>query len=316
MAKIKLENVTGLGYDPRFAQLDIRGLPGLNEQPEQSFVDEEFGGLVNESRFSLRRALTDMAEKDGNDPEIARVLEDGGIENPSAPTVVHIAGQPFTIRYDAGVWRGEGVLDHKRHRLTGKDKQELIDKFMVLARKSKTESIRELSEGEKLQVVRLAQGGDIRGAIAHYLELAIGEERANQYENPTDMLGDPALSMVFDEAAALTWFASRPRVQDSDEFQDFLQDYRGGRPLNHDLLDGAYSAFSDRRNRLVFADLPRTQGTSPASPTASDLENMNDQEIEAQMKQQARFNAEAAHRPRAPYPEGHAFLEAEAAAVA
>jgi hypothetical protein len=74
---------------------------------------------------------------------------------------------------------------------------------VALARRTKKETVQELTEGENLQVVRIAQGGDIRGAIAHYLQLAIGEERANQYENPTDMLGDPALSVVFDDRQGL-----------------------------------------------------------------------------------------------------------------
>jgi hypothetical protein len=277
MAKTKLENVTGLGFDPLFGQLDTRGMPGIEEQREETFVDDRFGGLVNESRFSLRQALTDMAEKDGNDPEVARVLAEAGIENPSMPTTVHISGQPFTIRYENELWRGEGVLDHKRHRLTANSRDELIGKFMALARRTKKETVQ---EGEKLQVVRIAQGGDIRGAIAHYLELAIGEERANQYENPTDMLGDPGLSVVFDEAAALTWFASRPRVQDSEEFQGFLQDYRGGRPLNHDLLDGAWATFNDKRNLLIFAPMP---GAQEATEGAEQLDDLSDTDVEKLM---------------------------------
>jgi len=167
-------------------------------------------------------------------------------------------------------------------------------------------------------VVRVAQSGDTSAAIIKYLEFAIGEERASRYENPTELLGDPALAEVFDECSLLTWYAARPRVQDSEDFQDFLQEYRGGRPLNHDLLDGAFSAFTDRRNRLVFAEPPRDgqrATTDRTTPTASDLENLSDEEIAVQMKQQARYNAQAAHRPRAPYPDGHPYLEAEAAAV-
>ena len=107
MAKTKLQDVTGLGFDPRFGQLDTRGMPGIEEQREETFVDDRFGGLVNESRFSLRQALTDMAEKDGSDPEVARVLAEAGIENPSMPTTVHIAWRRhFTIRY----WLPQGVF--------------------------------------------------------------------------------------------------------------------------------------------------------------------------------------------------------------
>lgn len=96
-----------------------------------------------------------MVEKDGSDPEAARVLEAGGVENPSMPATVHISGQPFTIRHDAGVWRGEGVLDHERHRLTGKDKQELIDKFVSLARRTKKQALQELTDAPAIRIQRI-----------------------------------------------------------------------------------------------------------------------------------------------------------------
>src|SRR6266849_5467726 len=109
-----------LGYDPRFAQLDTRGLPGFDEQPEESFIDDRFGGLVNESRVNLRKALTDMAEKDGRDPDVARDLGDAGLDNPSMPATVHIEGQPFTVVYQEGLWRGKDHEQRLPHRASRK----------------------------------------------------------------------------------------------------------------------------------------------------------------------------------------------------
>jgi hypothetical protein len=55
MARTKLEDVAGLGFDPRFGQLDTRGMPGIEEQGEETFVDDRF--TKPHSRFSADQIL-------------------------------------------------------------------------------------------------------------------------------------------------------------------------------------------------------------------------------------------------------------------
>jgi hypothetical protein len=257
------------------ANLDLSQFPWLEDKPE--VADEEH--LVPEARGNLLQNIAKMMEQDGADRDIAKALADGHLENPAVGATVYVTGQQFSINFRAGTWYGEGTLDHKRHRLTATSRDALINKFMELAKETRRETLHQLTQVEKLLVTRQAQAGDTRGAIAHYLQLAIGEERASRYANPNDMLGDETLAETFDDAAALSWFAARPKVQDSEDFQNYLEDYRSGRPLNHDLLDGAWSAFTDSRNHLVFVDPPRhAKEAAPAAPES--LDDLSDSDVD------------------------------------
>jgi len=276
--------------DGKFAPVDTRGM-GMGSSALKQFLSAPD-----------REAIEGL-----KDPELLKKYD----EQHGSGTTVYASNVPFQISQRDGKWRATGkTTDGTVHCFTADTRDGLFPKITSAVKEN---AVRDLTESERLQTVRIAQGGDTSAAITHYLRLAIGEERAARYENPNAMLGDATLAGVFDDAAALTWFASRPRVQDSEEFQDFLQEYRGGRPLNHDLLDGAWENFTSTRNRLVFANPPRdTRAQAERTPTTAALENMTDGEIEEQMKRQARHNARNAHRP---YPDSPGYQEAEAVAV-
>jgi hypothetical protein len=275
----KLADVTGLGFDPRFGQLDTRGMPGIEEQREESWVDDRFGGMVNTPDLNLRKALTDMAETEGKDADVAHILEEAGIENPSAPATVYIAGKPFTVQYEQGLWRGEGVLDHKRHRLTAKSRDELLGKFMALARKTKKEAIRELSETELRQVALTAQRDRVQ-AINLYLTYAFPEDFADE-NDATEIAHDPRYADFLSEVCSYVWFNSRLDVSDSQEWRDFAAEFCADRPISCALLDNAWKCFAESRNRLVFAEPPRDE-TQPATPES--LDDLDDQAIDKLLK--------------------------------
>jgi hypothetical protein len=219
-----------------------------------------------------RESVTEL-----RDPETLKKYD----EQRGSGTTVYANGIPFQVFQRDGKWRAKGTVNGQAHRFTADTRDELFPKMTRVAYEN---SLRELTESQKLQVVRLAQSGDTSGAIVRYLEYALGEKRGSRYENPNELLGDPALTEVFDDAAALTWFASRPKVEDSDDFQSFLQDYRGGRPLNHDLLDGAWAAFEKQEYMSI---LPRAvrNAEQPATPHAiqTALEDASDADIENMM---------------------------------
>jgi hypothetical protein len=258
------------------ANLDLAAYPWLTPQ-SQTTEKEQFGGLVNESRFSLRQALTDMAEKDGNDPEVARVLAEAGIENPSAPTIVHIAGQPFTIRYENYLWRGEGALNGARHRLSGKSRDELVGKFMALARKVKKESIRELTEGQLTEVARTAQRDRVQ-AINLYLGYAFPDNFAEE-NDAEEIVNNPRYADLLNEVCSYVWFNSRMDVSDSQDWRDFASEFCGERPISCALLDSAWKAFADSRSRMIFAVPPREE-----VPTAPEqLDDLSDDAVDKLM---------------------------------
>ena len=272
-----------LGYDPAM-QVPLVGQEGYRHPDSGSdFIDERFAPLDNSGSGAGSRALKAFIEEQ--------------VAEQTPATVVHVLDEPFAVFYDKGTWRSTGKLNGMKHALTGKSREEVLDKLVRLGQRVEAERVHELTESERLQVVRLAQSGDARGAIALHLRLSIGETRASEYADPADMLADPALAGVYDECALLTWHAARPGVQDSDEFQEFLHRYRGGRPLNFDLLDAAWTAFlSHQEKQATRAAVSRFAKQEEPSPqeVQRGLEDMSDKEIKTQYCSTAKAVARAA----------------------
>jgi hypothetical protein len=290
----------------RDANVDMRGFPSMQPVEDTSFIDERFAPMDSSGAGQGSKDLKAFLQEQ--------------IDESQGSTVVHVGENEFRVFSKDGLHYADGQVGGKRHRYSSPDKDALYDKLMALARKTKKDAIRELTESQLLEVARIAVNSR-PAAVNKFLEYALPLALIERYDDPNDAANDPALRSFMDDVCRFVWINSRLDATDSEDWRDFSVQFIGDRPLSGALLDYAWQEFSSRKNRLVFADLPRTQGTAPEQatervPTASDLENFSDEEIAAQMKRQARYNAEAAHGPRAPYPQGHAYLEAEAAAVA
>jgi hypothetical protein len=147
----------------------------------------------------------------------------------------------------------------------------------------KETTVRELTPSQRLEVVRMAQSGNTQGAIARHLEYAIGE-RGSRYKNPNEMLGDVELAEVFDDAALLSWYSSRSNVQDSEQWNGFLDEYAGGRPYTHALLDGAWSAFEKQQHTsALFAPVREADKPASSREIGKGLEDASDADIEKMM---------------------------------
>lgn len=284
------------------ANLSLEAYPWLSPHAE---ADADDVHLVAESRVSLGKALAKMVEEDGGDSEIARVLEAGGVENPAAPTVVHIAGQPFTIRYENNLWRGEGALNRVRHRLTAQSRDELVSKFMSLARKAKKEAIRDLTEGQLTEVARTAQRDRVQ-AINLYLGYAFPDNFAEE-NDALEIVNNPRYADFLATVTEFVWANSRLDSTDSEDWQDYKSQFIGNRPLSCALLDHAWESFSSKRNRLIFAEPPRDKQEAVPAAVES-LDDLSDDEINSVYKDVARAHSQG-------WPGGRGFTEAEAVAV-
>ena len=266
-----------LGYDPAM-QVPLVGQEGYRHPDSGSdFIDERFAPLDNSGSGAGSRALKAFIEEQ--------------VAEQTPATVVHVSGEPFRVFYDKSTWRATGTLARMKYSFTGKDREEVLDKLVTLGQRVQAESVHELTREEKMRVVRTAQAGDTTGAIALFCELAIGQERASQYASPNEMLADSALEGVFDEAALLTWFSSHSNVQDSTEWNTFLQNYAGGRPYTHQLLSGAWSAFREEQYKRTPLLPHKKEDPATSREIAAGLEEMTDEQINKQFWATARHVA-------------------------
>lgn len=271
-----------LKSDPFYSpdtNLDLSAFPHLQPLADDSQTDDDVR-MVKENSYRLRDELSKMIEQNPNDPEIARMLKEAGIENPALPTTVYIAEKPFIIAYKEGLWRGEGVLNRLRHRLTAKSREELLGKLGALARKAKRETVQELTEGQLTEVARAAQRDRVQ-AIHLYLSYALPEGYAEN-NDPEEIVNDPRLAAFLSQVCEFVWLNSRLDATDSQDWRDFAAEFVGNRPVSCALLDNAWAAFTDRRNRLVFVPPPAAQEAAP-SEAPERFDDLDDSDIEKMM---------------------------------
>lgn len=206
------------------------------------------------------------------------------------PAVVHVAGAEFRVWFD-GQWRTKGVLNGELHRYSGQTREQVMDKLVALAREE-ARPIRNLTRSEELEVARLCQGGNKLEGIARYLRYRLGEQRGAGYRHAEAMTADPELQNVLAECSLFTWLNSRPDVRDSSEFRKFVVEYAGDRPVNHDILDAAWTAFQAHQQKQVREEAV-ARFAMQEEPTAREIqqafEEMDDSQIEAQFWKTAKF---------------------------
>jgi len=263
------------------ANLDTRGLPGFRDglPKEETFLDEKFGQtMVAENRESLRGAINQLVSS--NDAEINALLKKAGIENPNAPQTVNLPnGLTGTVlRQEDGSFVCEVKTGRKIRRFISKRGPD--NAAMMAARELQKDEIRELTPAERIEVARIAQSGRRFEAIAHYLHYRLGEERASRYARPEEMVADPELQPIMRECAVFCWLNYRPDVRDSAEFQAFLSDYAGARPINFDLLDAAWGAFLPRQEKQATRTAVARLTTEPsAEEIQQGLEDADDETV-------------------------------------
>jgi hypothetical protein len=143
-----------------------------------------------------------------------------------------------------------------------------------LATLARQTTIRELTQSQRLEIIRLCQGGQKYEAIDRYLAYAIGHRQ--RYANDAAMLSDPALLPILNRIAEETWFYSEPEAPNSAEWHTFKQAFVASRPLTHDLLDAAYEKF--KRTPRLLAPTP-IEEPDPRE-IVDDLNEMTDEEID------------------------------------
>lgn len=266
MPATKREPITGLGYDPNFGGIDLSGCPSVQGMPEdQDFIDSRFAPL-------------DATGSGHGSAGLKKFIEEQAAEQEGS-SVVHVGDNEFRVFFKDGQFHADGEANGKRHRYSAPDRAALLSKLMKLAARPTT--IRELTEAQLLEVARIAGAGDRVGAINRFLEHAIPDALAEKYDDPHQIVNDPALRNFMDSVCEYVWLNSRLDAQDSEDWQDYKAQFVGQRPVSCALLDNAWTEFTSQRHRLVFAPTP---GTEPETLAATErLDDLSDEAVDKLM---------------------------------
>lgn len=136
---------------------------------------------------------------------------------------------------------------------------------------------RNLSERERLYVMRLAQSGDAQEAINQYLRYSLEDDSPS-----IDLLTDPAYRGALDTAVMFVFETATMDYTPSEERRSFLLRYAAGRPLTLTMLNQAWQTLKAReadyaRNEILDS-FQRPQETPP--PTAKQIDAMDDASLD------------------------------------
>jgi hypothetical protein len=266
------KEMQGIGYDPAFGQLDLSGFPHLMPLHDETFADDRFaqGHKTHNGAADLRAFLAEQV-------------------NEQTPTsVVHAGGCQFRVSYHDGAWHADGDVNGARRRFTDADREALLGKLGQIAKQN---PYRELTESQKLEVIRLAQSGDRLSAIGTYLKHSIGEAGMSKYNSPIEAMYDPALVPIMSKCAEFVWFHSNSHAVDSPEWHAYKDRVLAGRPVTIELLQAIWM-----RWQVYLEDRPAPQPQADEPEDVLDLNDLSDEEIETAYKATVRASARSAYR--------------------
>ena len=287
--------------DARGWNLDMASFPTMqsrrDKKQDETFLDPRFAPLSNDRPLKLRRALTNFANENSRDREVAEVLKQGGVIDGSEGRTgvclftVSETGQelPIEVEWIDGTWTGSfnGQRYHAESR----------DGLLSLISKALNNNVRQLSEREKRECSIIVQtpGLGFYPGLALYISKKTGipaEECLNDA-----LLLDSSKAALWNEAIEYCWLAMNVGFSPDEDWSAFLARYSFGRHYSLGLLDAARQAYEKLRESaardsiLSSVTTEATQHEEP--PTYNELDQLNDDELSGQFsavkKQRARM---------------------------
>jgi hypothetical protein len=288
--KQKVENRFADPFLGSDVNLDLSGFPQLSEQPteDQSYVDDRFGGLVSESRATLKSELLDMVNRAGRrDSEISTNLKNAGLVDPDEPRTFYTPNCDRAViqRDRLGAWSVTFFEGGRRKtvKVDGKLDRETAQFQGLKAYEANTVRIKDLSKEDEIALIRMILAGNLQSAAETYLHLRLGEC------NPTD----PRFVEITNECAFFCFFHSTPAY--SDDAKPFMTNFlRGREVISLPLLREAFSQYTKNQGRLMpFRSEPQA---TPAEADQINFDDLSDEEIETLRTQTMIEQAKAARR--------------------
>lgn len=134
---------------------------------------------------------------------------------------------------------------------------------------------RNLSDSERLHVMRLAQGGYVEKAIDQYIQYALDDDSPS-----IDVLNDPDYRGALDTAVMFVFETATLDYSPSEERRAFLLRYAAGRPLTFNLLTQAWQTLRQREASYERQEtLDRFQRPEAQPPSERELNDLSDEEV-------------------------------------
>ncbi len=309
--------------EDQFAPLDLSQFPNLQPPPPADTHDDRFARdwrdtALSASASALRKFVADpdvealerVGSETGNLDYLREVRDRRGETvaaafkraNPSyMPTQHNYETIVTTLAFNAlSAAQQNGTIEEQTQDLISAGVwtvPNLETTYRALSREGLLEveagQARNLTESERLHVMRLAQSGYTEKAIDEYLKYALDDDSPS-----IEVLNDPSYRGALDTAVMFVFEVATLDYTPSEERRSFLLRYAAGRPLTFNLLTQAWQTLKQREasyaRQEILDQFQRPQET--ALPSAKELDALDDSSIENLYHQSLRAFADSFRR--------------------
>jgi hypothetical protein len=268
--------------------------------------DEKWGmGRLSDDTIQnpggLRSELLKLAATSRDAQE---VLAAEGIELPTVPKKFRLSQSEIgTIVADTkGLWTASIVVDGQTLTFQSEDR----DFAMMSAERylEKNRGPRDLTSSEALKVARLAQSGESAQAIELYVALRLN---GKDHRSAEDILTDPALTGLLNDAARYVWSYTRPDWSPSPAFDELLDRISATRVMTVNSIDILFDRFQEQQAGAARAPrqaAPQAAATpenarqpaQSAEEIQNELEHLDDAALEKLRMQTLKHRGNAIRR--------------------
>ena len=222
----------------------------------------------------FRSELEKLANTDH--PEVIAALAEHNIVSPRVPVRFFLSNNQAAVVWadDAG-WHSAAVFNGEQINFSAATRDEVLMLPERYLQQNSGPHFKEITEAQKLNVVRLAQNGDPLTALGTYLYFRIGDEATNMH--PDEIASNPAFLPVMNEAVYFVWRHVNNAYVPTPEAEAALAKFAGDRPLTLALCNAWFLAYQDEigQRRADQADAPETEPLV----TQDDLERLSDRDL-------------------------------------
>ncbi len=245
----------------------------------------------------LRSQLLALANTDH--PEVAQVLADAGIENPRIRRKFYLSdGAEGAIFADDAGFHAQIVMGGQTLTFTAGDKDDAMAAAERHANSLRAPHFKEISDEQRLNIVRLAQNGSWQEAIGAFLYFRLGDVVTDMH--PEQIASTPEFLPVMNESVYFVWRHANNSYVPSPQAEESLARFVGDRPLTMQLCNAWWLAYQDHlgQRRAAQADAPENERQPAATQEQiqEELESLPAEQVERLRLQTLKHRAQLIRR--------------------
>jgi hypothetical protein len=236
-----------------------------------------FGQICNDGSTTPGGLRVELAKLVATSKEAQQIVLDSGGELPTVPKEFRLSqGEIGTVVADEqGQWTASVTSNGQTFAFRSESRDAALMACERALEKARGPQFKELTEGQRLNIIRLCQNHDVLTALGSYLFFVLGDVVTDKH--PDEIASTPEFLPVMNQAVYFCWRHANNAYHATPEAEASLAKFAGDRPLTLGLCNAWFLAYeeSTEQRRAAQADAPETE----PFVTQDDLERLSDTDL-------------------------------------